>query len=167
MWTFNSQDMIKCIKYNWGLNTVNSNIYEKANQIIRSCDSACIGVIDENGYPSVSTVSVLKPESIFEVYFSTNLDGNKGKRLTKCNRVSACFQKDGNNITLVGEAEILTDQETKSRYWVDWFKDHYAGGETDPNYVIIKIKTKRVSLWTDSEGAEFTIAGLLSGESYI
>ena len=141
---------------------MNANIFEKANQIVRACDTAYLGVIDENGFPSVSTISVIKPEGIFEVCFSTNLNGNKAKRLLKERKASVCFQKDGSNITLVGEAEICTDQETKSHYWLDWFKDHYSGGETDPNYVIINVKAKRVSLWIDCEGAEFTMNELLS-----
>jgi hypothetical protein len=51
----------------------------------------------------------------------------------------------------VGEAEILTDQETKSRFWRDSFIDHYPGRETDPIYVIIKFTTKRVSFWIGNE----------------
>ena len=144
---------------------MNANIFEKANQIIRTCDSACFGVIDENGYPSVSAVSTIKTENIFEIYFSTNIGSNKEKRLRQNNRASICFNSGGNNITLVGTAEIITDQDTKSRYWLDWFKYHYAGGETDPNYVIVKFTTKRVSLWVGNEGAEFTIDQLLSVQS--
>lgn len=144
---------------------MNSNIFEKANQIIRTSDAAYLGVIDENGYPSVSTVSVIKPENIFETYFSTNIGGNKEKRLSKNNRASICYRDGGNNITLVGEAEILTDQPTKSKYWLDWFKDHYSGGETDPNYIIVKFTTKRVSLWVDGEVAECTIDELLTVQS--
>jgi general stress protein 26 len=144
---------------------MNVNIYEKANQIIRSSDAAYVGVTDENGYPSVSTVSIIKPEGIFGVYFSTNLDGNKGKRLSKCGRASVCFRQGGNNVTLVGDAEICTDPETKSRFWLDWFKDHYAGGVADPNYVIIKLNVKRLSLWIDNEGAEFTVDELMKVQS--
>ena len=142
-----------------------SNIFERANQVIKTCDAAYLGVIDENGSPSVSTVSPIKTESILAVYFSTNIGGNKEKRLRKDNRASICFCSNGNNITLVGETEICTDQETKSRYWLDWFKEHYAGGETDPNYVIVKFTTKRVSLWVGNEGAAFTIDGLLTVQS--
>ena len=145
---------------------MNANIFAKANQIVRSSDTAYFGVIDENGYPSVSTVSVIKPETILEVYFTTNKGANKEKRLSKCNRASVCFQKDNDNITLVGEAEILTDQATKSRYWIDWFKEHYPGGETDPNYVVIKFTAKRASLWVDRTIAEFTINGLLTVQSH-
>jgi general stress protein 26 len=130
---------------------MSENIIEKANQIIKTCDTAYVGVIDENGYPSVATISPIKQENIMEIYFSTNIGGNKEKRLRKNNRASICFREGNNNITLVGDTEIITDQETKSRFWLDWFINHYPGGETDPNYIIVKLTTKRVSLWIDFE----------------
>jgi general stress protein 26 len=142
-----------------------ANLFEKSNQIIKTCDTAYFGVIDENGYPSVSTVSVVKPENIFEAYFTTSANANKTKRISKNSRASLCYKNEEGNITLVGEAEVLTDQETKSRYWVDWFIDHYPGGKTDPNYVVIKFTTKRVSLWIKDEGTELTIDELLTVQS--
>ena len=136
---------------------MNANITEKANQIIKTCDAAYFGVIDEDGYPSVSTVSPTGVESIQEVFFTTNIGGNKEKRLRKNNRASICYRSGNDNITLVGDAEILADQETKSRFWQDWFIDHYPGGQTDPNYIVVRLATKRVSLWVDSEIAEFAL----------
>ena len=136
---------------------MNTAIIEKANQIIKTCDAAYFGIIDENGYPSVSTVSPTGMESIQEVFFTTNIGGNKEKRLRKSNRASICFRSGNDNITLVGDAEILTDQETKSRMWQDWFINHYPGGENDPNYIVVKLTTKRVSLWVDFEIAEATL----------
>ena len=139
---------------------MNETIIEKANQIIRTCETAAFAVIDENGFPSVSTVSPIKTENILEIYFSTNIGGNKEKRLRKNNRASICFNTNESNITLVGEAEIITDQETKSGYWLDWFIHHYPGGDTDPNYIIVRLATKRASLWVDNQYAEFNIADL-------
>jgi len=144
---------------------MNANIFEKANQIIRDCKIMYIGVIDENGFPSVSTVALLKPDNIFETHFGTSIDANKTQRIMKNNRVSVCCHAGGDNITLVGEAEILTDQETKSRYWMGWTQ-HFPGGETDPNYCIIKFTTKRVSLWVDNADAAFTVDELLKVQSY-
>ena len=109
---------------------MNANIFAKANQIIQTCDAAYLGVIDEDGSPSVSTASPIKAESIFEAYFATGLDANKTKRLLRDKRASVCCHADGNNITLVGEAEILTDQPTKTRLWLDWFIHHFPLGET-------------------------------------
>ena len=136
---------------------MNEKMLEKANKIIKNCTAASLGVIDENGYPSVSTVSLCYPENVSEIYFSTNIGSNKEKRLRENNKASICCHANSNNITLVGEAEILTDQETKSKYWQNWFAEIYQGGETDPTYCIIKFTTKRVSLWIDYEMAEFAL----------
>ncbi len=95
---------------------MNSNIFAKANQIIKSCDVAYVGVIDESGSPHVSTVSTVKPETIFEAYFATGMDANKTKRILADKRASVCYRSGGDTISLTGEAEILTDQETKSRF---------------------------------------------------
>ena len=135
---------------------------EKANQIIKGCEAAYFGVIDKDGFPSVSTVSPVKQESILEACFTTNADGNKAKRLQDNNKASICFQAGNDNITLVGIAEILTDPESKSRCWQDWFISHYPGGETDPNYIVVKVTTKRVSLWIDHEAAAYTSDELIA-----
>ena len=145
---------------------MNANLFEKANKVIKNCGAAYFGVIDEDGYPSVSTMSTIKPDGMLTVYFSTGLEGNKAKRVMKNNRASICFRAGSDNITLVGSAEVLTDQPTKSRLWEDWFKNFYALGDTDPNYCIIKFTTKRVSLWVDYESAEFTVDQLLKVQSY-
>lgn len=144
---------------------MNVNIIEKSNQIIKSCDAAYMGVIDEAGCPSVSTVSRIMGENILEAFFSTTLDSNKAKRLLKNNKASICYRSDGNNITLVGTAEIVTEQTEKSRLWQDWFLSFFTLGETDPNYCIIHFKTKRVSLWVENESAEFTVDDLLTIQS--
>ena len=144
---------------------MNTNVFAKANAIIRTCDAAYLGVIDACGCPHVSTVSTIHPEGIFEAYFSTGVGANKTRRLLRDGRASVCYRSGGNNITLVGAAEIRTDQETKTAYWLDWFINHFPAGETDPNYCIIKFTAKRASLWIDGESAEFTIDELLTVQS--
>jgi len=139
---------------------VNTKLFEKANEMIRTFESASFGVIDENGYPSISAISLCNPVNISEIFFTTTMDSNKAKRLQKNNRASINCHTSMNNITLVGEAEIFSDQETKSKYWQDWIElgsDVYPGGVSDPNYCFVRFTTKRVSLWIDDEGAEFTL----------
>ena len=155
---------------------MNANIFEKANQVIQACSIAYVGVLDEHGFPSVSTVTAARPmgensgsagHTILETYFATGLGSNKAARLRNDNRASVCFHQGGNNITLIGEAEILTDQPTKSRFWQgDGFLSHFPGGETDPNYCVVRIKTLRTSLWVDGEYAGFSMDELLTVQSY-
>ena len=136
---------------------MDTKFFEKANQFFKTRENASFGVIDENGYPSISAIWLAERGNISEVYFSTPVGSNKYKRLQKNNKASICCYADINNLTLVGEAEILTDQESKSKHWQDQFIYIYPEGETDPTYCIIKFTTKRVSLNIDHEGAEFMV----------
>ena len=139
---------------------MNTKLLEKANEMIKTFTYASFGVIDENGCPSASAVSLINPENISELYFTTTMDSNKAKRLQKNNKVGINCCTNMNTITLVGEAEIFSDQETKSKYWQNWVElgaDVYPDGVSDPNYCFIRFTTKRVSLWIDEEGAEFRL----------
>ena len=139
---------------------MNTKLLEKANEMIKTFKYAGFGVIDENGYPSVSAVSLSNPENISALYFTTTMDSNKVKRLNKNNKASINCYTAESNITLVGEAEIFYDQETKSKYWQEWVKlgsDVYPGGVSDPNYCFVRFTATRVALWIDGESAEFTL----------
>jgi general stress protein 26 len=143
---------------------LNANIYGESNKIVKTCNAVYLGLIDSDGYPSVSTVTPIKQKNILEVYFACGKASNKYQRLLANNRASICFQAGYNNITLVGETQIITDQDTKSKYWLDMFNEHFTD-KTDPNYILVKFKTNRVSLWVDNESAEFSINALMKVQS--
>ena len=136
---------------------MNAKMFEKANQFIKNRNDASFSVIDENGYPSASAVWLINQENISEIYFSTIVGSNKYKRLQKSNKASICCYAEFSNLTLVGEAEVLTDQESKSKHWQEPFIHIYPNGDADPTYCVIKFTTKRVSLHIDHEGAEFVM----------
>lgn len=144
---------------------MNSNIIEKANRLVVSSDTAYIAVIDENNYPSVSTITPIKADGFFELYFSTGINVNKTRRILKNNRVSICYNTKNDNVSLVGRAEILTDKATKHELWQDWFINHFSLGKDDPEYCIIKFTSERVSLWIDRESSEFFINDLMRIQS--
>lgn len=130
---------------------------QKANQFIKTRQDASFSVMDESGYPSASAVWLINQEDISEIHFSTIVGSNKYKRLQKNNRASICCYSEFDNLTLVGEAEVLTDQASKSKHWQEPFIHIYPKGETDPTYCVIRFVTKRVSLHIDHEGAEFVM----------
>jgi len=136
---------------------MDSVMFEKANQILKKTANVHLGVVNENGCPVVVAMSLINPESISEIYLSTTLDSNKAKCLQKNNKASICVSTNTDNITLTGEVEILTDQETKSKCWQSWFCEVYPGGETDPNYCIIKFTAKHASLYIGHDVAAFEL----------
>lgn len=141
---------------------MNSNIIEKANVLVNSSKIAYISVIDENNYPTVSTISSIKTDGIFEAYFSTAINGDKARRIIKNNKVSVCYNINDDNVSLIGKAEIITDKDLKHSLWQDWFINHFPLGKDDPTYCVIKFTTEKVSLWIDFESAKFEISEILS-----
>ena len=136
---------------------MNEKMLEKASQFFKTRNDASFSVIDESGFPSASAIWLMGHESVAEIYFSTPSGSNKHKRLQKNKNACICTYAEFNNLTLVGEAEILTDLESKSKHWQEPFIHIYPGGVTDPNYCVIKFTTKRVSMHIDHEGAEFAM----------
>ena len=144
---------------------MNANIFEKANRIVSEVGEAAIGLIDEDERPSVSMISSIRTDGIFAAWFATGLYGNKARRIQANPKASVCYRQDGANVTLVGEARILTDEGIRHSLWQDWFINHFPKGMDDPEYCVIEFHTKRVSLWIDNESAKFTLAELLKVQS--
>jgi len=108
-------------------------------------------VLDENGYPSASVVTITNVDGIKEIMFCSGLDSNKAKRVQNCGKASLCYFTGEFNITLVGTAEILTDPEIKARNWRDGWEWIFPEGHNDPNFCVFRFKTERYSLYVDNE----------------
>jgi len=144
---------------------MNSNLYVKANAIIKASTAAYFGVPDENGNPVVMTITPLLPQDMLVIYFSTALWTNKVSSIKNDKRSSLCFHAERDNITLVGESEIITDQAITNKFWDEKLRCIFPGGEMDEHYCIIKFITERVSLRIGGEKAAFTVEELLRVQS--
>jgi len=136
---------------------------EKAEKIIKSKTAEVnmgVGVIlsllDHEGYPTASTLSISKADGIRQITFAGSLDSNKAKRAKENSRASVCIFDDDYeggeyyNITLVGDIEVITDTQAKNETWYDGLEEHFPnGGKNDPNYCVLKFTTKRYNLWVD------------------
>jgi len=71
------------------MNQMNQEIITKAAEIIKSettewREGLCaLALIDEDGYPTVSTVTIATADGIKELTFCAGLSGNKAKRIQK------------------------------------------------------------------------------------
>ncbi len=137
---------------------------QKAGQIIQKnsahfspegADSYCVlALMDQDGYPTASTLTASKADGIAELFFCTGLSANKAQRIQRCGRASVCFSGPDYNITLVGDIEVLTDPEAKKAQWYDGMGRHFSGPE-DPQYCVLRFRTKRYNLfvdWTEAAG---------------
>jgi len=122
-----------------------------------------LSLLDHEGYPTTSTLSIAKADGIKQIKFAAQLDSNKVKRAQANSRASVCVFDDNfesgayYNITLVGDIEIVTDMETKKDAWYEGLENHFPnGGIEDPNYCVLIFTTKRYNLWVDITADETT-----------
>ena len=110
-----------------------------------------LALIDSEGFPTASTLSVSKADGIREVTFCTGLDDNKALRIAACNRACVCFASEEYNISLVGTIEVLTDPEIKKEMWYEGLEYHFPGGALDPDYCVLRFQTTRYNLFFTDE----------------
>lgn len=144
---------------------MNQDIIAKAAEIIRENTAqngepgfgiCTVSLIDEEGFPTASIMTPSKSEGIRWLTFGTMLDQNRAKRIAACNRASVCFGTAEHCVNLVGEMEILTAHEVKQEMWYDGLGFHFTGPE-DPNYCVLRFKTKRYKLFLGNEEVAGTI----------
>lgn len=147
---------------------MSKGIIAKASQIIKSKTAAenmgagvALTLMDSDGYPSTSCISISKADGITEILFGIGLSSSKGVRAKECNRASVCIFDDDYennsyyNITLVGEVEIVTDPELKKDVWYEGLTEYFPQAAADPDYAVLRFTTKRYNLWVDmGEGLE-------------
>jgi len=144
---------------------MNQEVITRAGKIINSRAGyagggmdgyAVLALIDENGYPTASTLTIAKADGIKWLTFCTSLDSNKVNRIRKCNRASVCISTNEYNITLVGTVEILTDAATKKDMWFAPMEGHWSGPD-HPDYCVLRFKTERYNLFVGYEEAAGTL----------
>ncbi|MCL2556161.1 MAG: pyridoxamine 5'-phosphate oxidase family protein [Firmicutes bacterium] len=111
-------------------------------------------LLDHEGYPTASVLTAAASDGIKYVYFCTGTDSNKYKRTFANPKASVHYGTGEHSITLVGEIEILTDEDSKKKFWYDGLAEHFPQGATAANYVVLKFTTKRYMLFVDWEETE-------------
>ncbi|MDC7225082.1 MAG: DUF3795 domain-containing protein [Spirochaetales bacterium] len=142
------------------------NIMAQANQIIARAETAFVGALNRDGSPHVSQRSLIHPENLKELFFSSDREGNLRQRLLGDGRASLSFFDESNNITLMGTCEEITCGETKKARWLDWFSRHYPGGPEGPEFTLFRFTTESLSLWVGGEAYKGGIEEILTPLSY-
>ena len=127
----------------------------RIKSLIDSCRDAVLITIDSSGLavPRVMNKVQDNERSGGVFWFATMHDSQKVKRINNNNRVSIMFYdaKTGDCANVYGTALILTDTETKERFWNDDWKEYFPGGATDPVYCLIKVTPEKGDFFFNQE----------------
>jgi len=129
-------------------------IDSKANYVGGGMEGyAVLALIDENGYPTASTLTIAKADGINWLTFCTSPDSNKAMRIAACNRASVCIASSEYNISLVGTIEIVSDATVKKDSWFAPMS-HMWTGPDDPTFCVLRFHTERYNLFFADDESE-------------
>ena len=131
-------------------------IIERASEIVNKkadVHGFCtLALINTDGYPTTTTISISKADGIRRLTFCTGTNA-KADRIDHCNKASVCINSDEYHISLVGTIEQITDLDVKKEMWYDGLKNHFTGYD-DPNYAVLKFTAEKYGLFVDWQEAK-------------
>ena len=116
---------------------------EKAEQLLQRCEVVVITSVNEEGYPRPVPMSKIKSEGYSVVWMATGNDSLKTKDFRLNPKAGLCYSENGNSVA------VITDAEIKKELWQEWFIAHFPLGPADPNYVLLKFKGQKATIWID------------------
>lgn len=127
------------------------NIRQKAEALLDACELVTLASVSEQGYPRPCVLSKIKNEGIRKFWVATGANGVKTRHFQANPKAGACFLRDGDGMTLMGEVRIVDDPELKKAMWLPWFIEHFPGGMEDPNYCVLQFETNEATIWIEGE----------------
>ena len=133
----------------------------KLLEFISEQKTAFLASVNEQGYPVMR--AMLAPRKIDgnEIYFTTNTSSKKVKQYQENNKACIYFYKRGKfkyqGVSITGEMQVCTDQETKNEIWRFGDKLFYKQGVTDPDYCVLKFTGRTAEYYCDFKTETITL----------
>lgn len=108
---------------------------------------AVLSLIDENGYPTSSTMTISKADGVNWLSFLTDLDGTKAQRIAKCNKACVCLASSEYHISLTGTMEIITDPAIKKEHWQEQIIKYHKADWNNPSWCVLKFNAEHYNLY--------------------
>ena len=127
---------------------------EKANALIRKCNTATLTSINGKGYPRTCLLSVAKAEGFSDIYFVTSKRSDINGKVThfeKNPKASVCYFLEGDSVTLIGNVEFIEDRELQEAVWNETDRRFFKKGVDDPKFRLIKFHTVEATFWIEGK----------------
>lgn len=117
--------------------------------VIKQYPIGSVGTI-KDGKPWVRYMA-MQAEGDATLYTTSFASSRKITQIEKNNNVHIAFGADPKNwelpyVNVEGTATVLTDLETKKKYWCDMLAQFFKGPD-DPNYCVIKVTPGLIEYW--------------------
>jgi general stress protein 26 len=125
---------------------VKNDLKQKVVELINRNRYAKLITFGTDGAPHGRIMTNLPLGKDMVIWFATGLSTNKIKDIKKNLNVSVFVDdpNDQTNASIIGKAEIVTDDRLLKKFWQEPFGFFFPGGPSDPDYCLLKITPKKV-----------------------
>lgn len=131
-----------------------AELEQKGDLLIKQCSTAALASITEKGYPRTCVLAIAKEEGFRNIYFVSSKRSEINGKVThfeKNPKASVCYYKDGDSVTLIGNAEFITDRKTQEEIWNETDRRFFKKGIDDPKFRLIKFHTIEATFWIEGK----------------
>ncbi len=143
-----------------------SEAMSKALEIIRDVPVSILITLGEDGFPAARPMGHLLVEDDFTVYCATSTKLAKCRQIEAEPKVAVYWEKAGRDthgyawVMVQGTAELTQEREVLDRFWDDSFTHYFPEGRTDPTYVIIRVRPKRLTVLSEAPDMRAEVVAL-------
>lgn len=122
------------------------DVKKSAAELIKRSRYSKLITFGTDGAPRGRVMTNLPMGKDMVIWFATGLSTSKIRDIRKNPNVSVFVDDpyDMSNASIIGRAEIVTDERMKKKFWQEVFGFFFPGGPTDPDYCLLKITPKKV-----------------------
>lgn len=97
-----------------------------------------LAAVDEEGYPHIFGMDLMKCSDLTTMYFTTGKTTNKIKYYQNSNKAAVACSMGGECISFIGTVEIITDDERKYPLWEEAKSGYTIDETTGTIYDVLK-----------------------------
>jgi len=122
------------------------DVKTQALEFMREHPTSHMTTVEDNK-PDCRVMYCPRVDDDFTVWYATSAVSKKIRQINGNPNVCAIFYMEGRYARVQGSAEVITDQEIKTRLWEDDWAKYWKKGPEDEDYVLLKIIPDEVAFF--------------------
>jgi len=138
---------------------MNTTMQEEINELLQNAKVAYVSSVNEAGYPNTKAMLCLEREGIATHFFSTNFSAKRTQQFSQNSKacIYFCREAEFKGLMLVGQMQVCTDREHKTRLWRDGFEIYYPKGIDDDDYCVFQFTAESGNYYHGLKNRTFTM----------
>ncbi len=132
---------------------------QKGIELMTNSKIAMVGTVGEDGFPYIKAMLSVTNDGLKNVWFSTNTSSKRVNQILNNKNASVYFvdEKRYMGLMLLGEMEVLQDEESRKKLWADGAEKYYPLGIDDPDYSVLKFTARKGNYYHGLQNVSFDI----------